>query len=192
MPPQPIRAKVPPGGPSGKPTGNPRGGVSGAGKQTKSLRDLYEDACKEVQMSKPNTVFLSMLPDKPGGTLASDTLDLHRNYVGDKGLVPILAVVQRSPQLRKLNFGENGLRNNAIKVMCAALVKHPGVTSIDISDNYISEGAGRALEQLLKDNPRITDLGIANTKIDVDLRLRLKELVTQNMTSSTSAATTAS
>jgi len=184
--------KVPHAPLSGPATGGPvkpGGGLQATrtAKAAKSLREVYDDKCKEIHTSKPNSVILGMLPDKPSSTLSSDTLDLRRNYVGDKGLVPVLEVVQRSPQLRKLNFSENGLRNNSIKLMCAVLLKHPGVTSIDVSDNYISEGAGRALEQLLKENPRITDLSFVNTKIDVDLRLRLKELLGQNMTAAANA-----
>eukprot|EP00760_Papus_ankaliazontas_P034943 PhM_4_TR7558/c0_g1_i2/m.3775 len=122
-----------------------------------------------------------MLPEKPGHVLATDSLDLRRNYVGDRGLIPVIAVVQSSPQLRRINFAENGLRNNAVKVMCAAIARHPTITSVDVSDNYISEGAGRALECLLKENPRIVELQFANTKLDVDVRLRLKELITNNV-----------
>eukprot|EP00760_Papus_ankaliazontas_P034942 PhM_4_TR7558/c0_g1_i1/m.3772 len=84
--------------------------------QPKSLKEIYEDACRDVS-AKPNSVFLAMLPDKPGHVLATDSLDLRRNYVGDRGLIPVIAVVQSSPQLRRINFAENGLRNNAVKVM---------------------------------------------------------------------------
>ena len=187
MPPVAARSKGPPV--SGQGAKQPAGRIQ---KPSKSLREVYDDARKEISSSKPNSEVVRMLPDKPGIVLqtpsGSDMLDLRRNYVGDKGLVPVLAVIQRSPQLRRLNFAENGLRNNAIKVMCATLAKHPGVTSIDVSDNYISEGAGRALEQLLKENPRITELNFNNTKIEVDLRLRLKELVSQNMTAAAGTA----
>ena len=161
------------------PVVKPRGKYGTAKKQSKSLREIYEETCIETKVT-PNSVFLNNLPNKVGMVLNSDTLDLSRNYVGDRGLVPVLAIVQRSPQLQKLNFSENGLRNNAIKAMVAVLKHHPEVVSIDVSDNYISEGAGKALESLLKENTRITDLQFNNTKIDVDLRLKLKELLSTN------------
>eukprot|EP01060_Flectonema_neradi_P028012 TRINITY_DN37688_c0_g1_i1.p1 TRINITY_DN37688_c0_g1~~TRINITY_DN37688_c0_g1_i1.p1 ORF type:complete len:183 (+),score=41.96 TRINITY_DN37688_c0_g1_i1:44-550(+) len=161
------------------PATKPRGKYNNAKKQSKSLREIYEEACVEMKVT-PNSVLLNTLPNKVGMVLNSDSLDLSRNYVGDRGLVPVLAIVQRSPQLQKLNFSENGLRNNAIKAMVGILKYHPEISSIDVSDNYISEGAGRALESLLKENTRITDLQFNNTKIDVDLRLKLKEQLAAN------------
>jgi Ran GTPase-activating protein (RanGAP) involved in mRNA processing and transport len=144
----------------------------------KSLREVYEESCAAWRV-RPNSVLSKTLPEKPGIALA-EVLDLSRNYVGDRGLLPVLDIVQKSPQLRRLVFAENGLRNNAIKAMVQAVLKHPSITSIDVSENYISEGAGKALETLLRENPRIVELGFSNTKIDVDCRLRLKDLVALN------------
>jgi hypothetical protein len=145
----------------------------------KSLREVYEETCANLKV-RPNSTFEEMLPDKPGQVLNTDTLDFSRNYVGDRGMLAVLEIVQRSPQLKRLVVTENGLRNAAIKAIVTVVVKHPGISSLDVSDNYISEGAGKVLEVLLKENPRITELGFSNTKIDVDCRLRLKDLIALN------------
>lgn len=128
----------------------------------------------------PNTVFSKALPDKAGMSLQSDVIDLRRNYIGDKGMIPVLHVVQRCPGIKRLVVTENGLRNAAVEKICAVAGKHPGLTSIDLSDNYISEGAGKALESLLSDTPRIVDVGITNTKIEAEQRLRIKMLAQAN------------
>jgi hypothetical protein len=45
-----------------------------------------------------------------------------------------------------------------------------------------------ALEQLLQENPRVTSVDFADTKLDVEERLRLKELAAANQTARTASA----
>ena len=145
----------------------------------KSLKDLYDDTCKE-QHIHANSQLLSSLPDRQGAGLPTDVLDISRNFIGDKGVVPLLQVVQRSTTLKKLVLVENGLRNNAVKQVCAVAAKHPSLTSIDFSDNYISEGAGQAILELVQENHKITYVGVHNTKIGAELRVSIKNRVNAN------------
>jgi hypothetical protein len=167
MPPKP-RA------PAGKSTGHARHRVA------KSLREVYQDACTENGVKHQNSAFVKLLPDKPNTPYAHDTIDLTNNYVGDKGVVAVAAVIQQIHQLRHVNLSKNGLRNAGIVALCAVIAKHRSITSIDVSENYISHGAAVALEQLLIENPRITAVYCADTKLDVAERLRLKELAAAN------------
>lgn len=154
----------------------------------KSLRDVYEEACKAADVNV-NSALAKSFPERHGAPLSGDVLDLSRNYVGDRGLIPVLSVIQRSPHLRKLILCENGLRNNAVKHLCAVAAKHPNLVSIDLSDNYISEGAGNAIETLLLENSKILEVGFRNTKIDShEQRLRIKELMERNIALKDSAA----
>lgn len=158
------------------------GAAAGAGRArvAKSLRDVYEESCRASDVHV-NSALVRFFPERHGAPISVDTLDLSRNYVGDRGLIPVLSVIQRSPHLRKLSLCENGLRNNAVKLLCNVAAKHPSLVSIDLSDNYISEGAGTAIEGLLSENPRITEIGFRNTKIDShEQRLRIKELLERN------------
>ena len=174
MPPRP-RA------PQGKSSSHSRSKVA------KSLQEIYEDSCRDEGVH-PNSTFFRLLPDKPGVLLLQDSLDLHRNYVGNRGIVPVLAVIQRCPQIKRLILTENGLRNSAVEAICHMVAKHGSITSIDLSDNYISEGAAVALEQLLTETPRITDVGLVNTKIDAETRLKLKNLAGSNQASAAANA----
>lgn len=167
MPPRTVRA------PAGKNTSHTRSKLS------KSLKEVYEDQCKERQVHA-NSALLSTLPERQGVALPSDVVDLTRNFLGDNGIIPFLQVIERTPTIRKVIFVENGLRNNSIKALCAIASKHAGLTSIDVSDNYISEGAGLAILKLLEENPKITEFKIRNTKIDVELRVKIKDTLERN------------
>lgn len=166
----PPKAAVKPGGKSVAP---------GRSKVAKSLKEVYEDACRD-QTVHPNSSFLEKLPDKQGVSVAGDTIDLSKNFVGDRGVGPVMAVIQRCPNLRKVQLCDNGLRNRGVGLVCSALVKHQGVTAIDLSDNFISKGAADFILKLLQDNPKIVEVGIANTRIDVEERLQIKELAAMN------------
>jgi Ran GTPase-activating protein (RanGAP) involved in mRNA processing and transport len=160
--------------PPGKSTGHTRGRLA-----TKSLKELYDETCRESHVHS-NSLLLASLPDRQGAGLAQDVLDISRNYLGDKGLLPLLQVVQRSTTLKRLILSENGLRNNAVKQVCAVAAKHPSLTGIDFSDNYISEGAGQAILDLVEENHRISFIGINNTKIPAELRVSIKNRVHAN------------
>lgn len=162
-------ARAPPGKAPGHRTAKP----------SKSLRELYEDQCRE-HAAHPNTAFAKILPDKQGMPLTAEVLDLSNNYVGDKGIVAVAGVIQRCTHLKRIVVAKNGLRNAGIRALCSALAKHPSVTALDVSENYISHGAAEALTALLTENPRIVQLDFADTKLDVEERLRLKELAAQN------------
>ncbi|KAJ9450391.1 putative serine/threonine-protein kinase roco5 [Diplonema papillatum] len=157
-----------------------KGNVKYNGKRVnKALREVYEECCLEERVT-PNSVLLDFLPEKPGVVLASSVLDLSRNYVGDRGLLPVVSVVMLCPHIEAASFSDNGLRNNAVKALSSAFSQHPGLTSLDLSDNYISAGGAAALMTLLQQNNRIKSLNLTNTKIDVDDRLKIKEMLAEN------------
>lgn len=156
-----------------------RGASSSRSKVARSLRESYVDGCKDACVH-PISSILAMLPDKHGVALPSDALDMSRCFVGDKGVGPLLIVVQKSIHLRVLILSENGLRNNAIKMIASVAAHHPSLRSIDVSDNYISEGAGTALLQLADENTNIVEIRMANTKIPAEARVRINDRLAGN------------
>jgi Ran GTPase-activating protein (RanGAP) involved in mRNA processing and transport len=136
-------------------------------------------------MSRSSSSFKQFAAVFPSGSprdkLTGDVLDLSRNFLGDRGVVPIIAVIERSPTIKSIVLVENGLRNNAIKSLCNSLAHHTGVTSVDVSHNFISEGAGNAILALLKENRKIVQFDIQNTKIDAELRVAIKDALEQNV-----------
>lgn len=156
----------------------PRGHNSNHSKQP-SLREIYLKSCSENGLH-PNSGIIMMLPEKSGAPFYSDILDVSRNYLGDKGMLPIIAVAAKISGLRFLIAKENGLRNKSVSALCEMAAKHTSLESIDVSDNYISEGAAISIETLLHENRRILDFGIQNTKIDVEKRVLIRELLETN------------
>ncbi|CCW64796.1 unnamed protein product [Phytomonas sp. EM1] len=147
--------------------------------QEPSLRDVYIKACVENGIHV-NSGIVAILPDKPSMTYLSETLDFSNNYIGDRGILPLLAVVEKLHNLKAILFVENGLRNKGIDALCTGVANHPSLERIDLSGNCISEGAALSLEGLLRTNKRIVDLAINRSKISVEWRVKLKDLIALN------------
>ena len=148
-------------------------------KAARSLREVYVDGCRDASIH-PSSGVLSVLPDRQGVSLPTEVLDMSRNFIGDKGIGPLLLVVQRSPHLTTLVLSENGLRNNAIKMLASVAASHPSIRYLDVSDNYISDGAGAALLQLVEENANIAEIRMVNTKIPVEFRVRINDRIANN------------
>lgn len=172
-----IRRSTNASGKGGK--GKNKGKGGGERSRAPSLRDVYLKKCAESGIP-PNSAVIGLLPDKAGAAFGNEVLDVSSNYLGDKGVVPLLAAVERMTELRAVVLTENGLRNKAIEALCAVAAKHPTIEYIDVSDNFISEGAARSLEKLLRANPHVVEVVVEHTKIDVEWRVKLKDLIAVN------------
>ncbi|CAD2220292.1 Leucine Rich repeat, putative [Angomonas deanei] len=149
------------------------------GKRISSLRDLYIKKCKQEKIHA-NSGILELLSDDPT-TFPFDTLDLQSNFIGNRGVVAVMTIIERSPNIRSLNLCDNGLRNSGVQYVCEGAARHPSLQSLNLSNNYISDGAADSLEKLLLCNARIVDLNILNTQISVERRVRLKDLAKNNL-----------
>mmetsp|Transcript_4710 Transcript_4710/g.17702 ORF Transcript_4710/g.17702 Transcript_4710/m.17702 type:complete len:148 (-) Transcript_4710:253-696(-) len=143
-----------------------------------SLREKYLASCK-TEIVTPNSVFQKMLPDDPDTEFPSDTLDFTRNYVGDRGVVPVLQTLAHMPNICILKLKDNGLRNNAIHQLEKILKDHPSLIEIDLSHNFISTGAANSLLRLLDENQVIRKIDLEGTKIEPELRLKIGEKLKQ-------------
>lgn len=146
-----------------------------------SLQEVYVRSCAEIGL-RPNSAFTSLLPDRSGVEYTAATVDLSRNYVGDKGIAPILTTLEKMPNLRALILSENGLRNNGVGLVCASAARLPHLEFIELSDNFISEGAAKALFALIEEHRQIQEVVFENTKIPVQWRVKLVDALAANRT----------
>ncbi|KAG5487554.1 hypothetical protein LSCM1_07511 [Leishmania martiniquensis] len=137
-----------------------------------SLQEVYIRSCAEMGL-RPNSAFTSLLPDQGGSDYPAASVDLSRNYVGDKGIAPVLATVEKMPHLRALILSENGLRNHGVELVCASAINLPQLEFLELSDNFISEGAAVPLLRLIERHHKLQMVAFENTKIPVEWRVKL-------------------
>ena len=122
----------------------------------------YAAACKHLNI-RPNSEIEKIFSEAT--SLDMRTLDLTRNYLGPKGLLALLPMIQDRHSIEDVILRKNGVNNTVIELLCQVLKSHRGVRSIDLAKNPISHIAGRHLLTLLQNNTRITQLDISETAL---------------------------
>jgi len=107
-------------------------------------------------------------------------LDLGNNYVGPKGVRPILDLLKTNPTVEFVDLSRNGLDNEAICLLADIARKHIGITSLNLSYNPFTQDAGKALFALVEDNDRIIDMNLNGTEVYHSLMQRIHLSVNHN------------
>ena len=69
-------------------------------------------------------------------------LDLSNNYLGDKGLQCLAAVLQNTDTITAVSLSNNNITNDMCDVLVQSLKEQQSVSSLDLSHNPISFLAG--------------------------------------------------
>jgi hypothetical protein len=131
-------------------------------------RSLYVEQCS-VFNCKQNTGVVRMLPDNATGFLDIVALDFSLNCVGRHGVLPVLEVARRCPNLHSISLADNYLNNDSVKHVCSYLNGKPSLHSIDLSKNPISHPSGKLLSAWVMQNANITSLNIDKTLMNPGL-----------------------
>lgn len=115
-------------------------------------RAIYLQECEQRKV-RVNSDVVRMLPASAANATWAhiQTLDLSRNCLGRRGMLPVLAVIRMCPNLRVLDLSDNYLSNDFVLELCATLKESsPHLTTLNLSRNPISYPAGKALLRLIR------------------------------------------
>eukprot|EP01062_Namystynia_karyoxenos_P049813 TRINITY_DN382_c0_g2_i1.p1 TRINITY_DN382_c0_g2~~TRINITY_DN382_c0_g2_i1.p1 ORF type:complete len:526 (+),score=218.21 TRINITY_DN382_c0_g2_i1:98-1579(+) len=149
----------------------------------------YRAACAQRKVKKVNRSLCQQLDDKQLGSL--EGVDLSSTYLGNRGLMALLDVVEQAPQFRAIDISgqkiyntdplPGSLKGNELLDRLLELARtHPALSSIDLSGNPLSNLAARRLLALANDNARITCIRLENTRIDQELLERIDQKTQAN------------
>lgn len=143
-----------------------------------SLREIYTRQC-EVVKCKRNSGVCAALPNLPHQSSLFITLDLSSNFVGPRGVLPVVEVIRCAPALQRVKLAAQRLDNAAVETLCHVLQTHPTVYHLDVSDNPLTDVAGGALLMLAQMNRRVTNIDVYGTLIqpvvEAQIALQLAE-----------------
>ena len=163
-----------------------------------SCQTVYKHYCTQYGL-KTNSLLLAPddnnLPEetkrqrlcsKPGDFISTTIISTAGNFIGERGLLPVLEVARLCPNLEVLEFPANGLRNSACEWIAEFLLSTPSqcpkIKRIDLSGNRITIGGGKVLLRAASDprRPTLHEINVEGTKIDVPTMKRLKEQLRSN------------
>ncbi|KAG5497963.1 hypothetical protein GH5_02759 [Leishmania sp. Ghana 2012 LV757] len=116
-----------------------------------SQREIYKKRCRELGCAC-NSAVVQLLSDVPDDVASLTSLDLSRNFIGRKGILPLLDVIEGAGQLRSLDLRDQQLGNDVVEVICARLRGHPSLLKLNLSNNPITLAVSSALLDLVKEN----------------------------------------
>ncbi|KAJ9440467.1 cAMP-dependent protein kinase regulatory subunit [Diplonema papillatum] len=137
--------------------------------------EIYREYCKKRGVKKAHPDVLKCIRE---GSVAS--LDFSETYLGNRGLLAVLDMLEHLPECRELNLKSQKIYNTDLSptsvkgnVMLERLMevasRHPSLSSLTLSDNPLSNLAGRRLLDLIAKNELITSVAVDDTYIDADL-----------------------
>eukprot|EP01063_Lacrimia_lanifica_P041627 TRINITY_DN9762_c0_g1_i1.p1 TRINITY_DN9762_c0_g1~~TRINITY_DN9762_c0_g1_i1.p1 ORF type:complete len:503 (+),score=223.32 TRINITY_DN9762_c0_g1_i1:170-1678(+) len=141
--------------------------------------DVFTDACKKRGVKKPNKHILEHL--KAEASIEDlETLDLDKTYVGNRGLMALLDMIEQAPSFRSIDLAHQKIYNTdlspgsikgneVVDRVVEICQSHPAVTSLDFTGNPLSNFAGRKLLHLVNENSNIVGINLNDTRIDMDL-----------------------
>ncbi|CUI12713.1 Hypothetical protein, putative [Bodo saltans] len=144
-----------------------------------SLLDEYKQYCLNFGI-KPNSGLLKSLPSVVGDFATTINLDL--NYIGVKGVQPLLQILRRNRGLRLLNLKDNNLENNEVRALVNVLLTDSGntLTHLDLSNNPISLAGGSAIMDLVSQKKSLTTVVLRGTLIQPKVVEKIVEAAESN------------
>ncbi|KAK7201086.1 calpain-like cysteine peptidase [Novymonas esmeraldas] len=129
-----------------------------------SQREIYKKRCDELGCAC-NSAVVRVLSDAPDDVASLTSLDLSRNFLGSKGVIPLLDVIEGATQLRSLDLRDQKLGNDAVEVICARLRRHPSLLKLNLSSNPITLAVSSALLELARQNTVIQYIYLEHTLV---------------------------
>lgn len=147
-----------------------------------TLEDLYIYYCRRCDC-KPNTRLASELRsayEAAGEQRLLEKIDLSQNYVGPKGIAPVLELARNIHNLNLLDARNNFLEDNELAMVVKALAKHPSVQSVDLGNNRLTEHSVPQILHLLNINTNIVELRLGGNQLLPESMQRIDEALQAN------------
>jgi hypothetical protein len=132
--------------------------------QPNSCLSLYTQCCANVCV-RPNSGLLHCLCTALD-SFSIQTISLRNNYMGKKGLAPLLEVCQANAGLLEVVLSGSGLCNSCVELIVSYLGGHPSLSHLDLSENrHITMLSAGLLKQLVLSNRNLRVVCLHNTGI---------------------------
>merc|ERR1719160_775589 len=125
----------------------------------------YKATCHKIN-AKPNSQISTMLHEEPRCFENMVDIDLSGNFLGERGFLAILPVINANTIFTSLNFSQNGLRNEAVAHLVDMLLRDQHSNrqlKLNLSRNPISEAGIAALTELANKHPGVTEINLWRT-----------------------------
>ena len=128
------------------------------------MREIYLKKCEDLGVRK-NSAIVQFLPEKPDQFDIPQEISVAKNFLGPKGLRPLLEVVRVCTNLRSLDLRDQQLTKEVVDELCTVLLNNRTLTRLNLSDNPLTIASGASIADLVKANQNIEFVVLDNTQI---------------------------
>ena len=120
-----------------------------------------------------NSNVIDMLSPSAAAFDTVQHLDFSKNYLGWRGVLPLLDVIARFHSLLSLNLCHNYVTNDCMPRFCEVMRGLPCIVRVDLSCNPISYAAGKQLVALIAAVPTLRQVKVDCTLMNPGLAKRV-------------------
>lgn len=147
-----------------------------------TLNDLYMYYCRRWEC-RPNSAFSQFLEKeyaKNDNQRILVKVDVSNNYLGRKGIIPVLDLVKNTKTVKFLDVSCNRLEHEQLEHLCYCLAKHPSIETVYLCNNLLHDGSLPLLLELLEMNPSIVEVDISGNSFCPSSFERIEEFTRKN------------
>eukprot|EP00796_Vickermania_ingenoplastis_P012455 gene12455-8543_t len=147
-----------------------------------TLNDLYSYYCRRWDC-RPNSSFAKYLEEAynhHGQQRILHTVDVSSNYLGHKGIIPVLDLVKNTKTVKVLDVSNNRLEHEQLVHLCYCLAKHPSIRQLSVSNNLLHDASIGVLVELLEMNPSIIEVDISGNQFLPSSFALIRDCVSKN------------
>lgn len=147
--------------------------------QQKNPEKEYEGTCVKLK-SKPNSRVCQLLKDDFNYFGVQDVLNFRDNYLGEKGFLAILPLINSNTCFTHLDAANNGLKHESVTHLVDMLLRPRHADrqiTLDLSRNPISVTGYQALAVLAARHPTVMDIDLRRTQVPRRKIIQLREFM---------------
>ncbi|KPA78115.1 putative Calpain [Leptomonas pyrrhocoris] len=144
-----------------------------------SHAELYDYYCRR-SACHPNSSVQQLLEDS--GSSVLDALDVSGNYLGPRGLLPVLDLVKNTKTIHTLDVSNNELGLDQVQHLAYCLALHPSIRRVRLCNAGLHDGHADVLLQLLFMNTSIEELILEGNYLTPPCLKVLEAALTRNRT----------
>eukprot|EP00667_Euglena_gracilis_P008117 EG_transcript_8206 len=149
------------------------------------LAEEYLRQCEALHIKKPNKDIVRHFSEVEAFE-DLELLDLTTNYVGQRGMLAVMEVVARCPNLSTLVCGHQNAElssdnTEGVEKIMHVVRTHPSLTSISFTGNPVTAFGAQRLLALARENPQLLQLQIDDPLVDTAILQRINEELEKNM-----------
>ncbi|CCD13729.1 unnamed protein product [Trypanosoma congolense IL3000] len=147
-----------------------------------SLREIYKISCQQLAV-RPDERIIRQLPPVAGEewTDKIKALDFTATYVGSKGCLALVPLLERCPNVTHLLMPNVGLTREAAAPLLAVARSHPNLTWVDLSRNRLDDSVGRWILSAVLGNRNIRFVMLRDAGISLPLIQKIENTLSKRM-----------